>query len=74
VTIREAAKSDYITYLKEKSDKAAKTEAAAISTTRKTQATKDYSDTSPNDFDRSTPEGRKEWESYKAWLKTQPKS
>ena len=71
VSIKEAAKSNYITFLKDEADKKAKSEEASISSTRKTPAKKDYSDMSPKDFDPSTEEGRKEWGAYKNWLKTQ---
>lgn len=72
VTIQEAAKSDYISFLKkQESDKAAADDAAAGGGPRKTQPITNFTeDTKPEDFDLTTEEGRKSWESYKAWLKT----
>lgn len=71
VSIKEASSSSYISFLKEKEVAKAKNEEASIGNKRVSQTKKDFSEKSPNDFDRSTPEGRKEWDEYKAWLKTQ---
>jgi hypothetical protein len=71
VSIKVAESSPYISFLKEKEVAKAKTEEASIGNKRVSQAKKDFSEKSPADFDRSTPEGRKEWDEYKAWLKTQ---
>ena len=71
VPIREATKSEYITFIKEKAQKAVKIENATLAPSHGTQSTKDFSNMSPNDFDRSTPEGRKDWDAWKAWNKTQ---
>jgi len=71
VSIKEATGSSYISFLKEKEVLKAKNEEASIGNKRVSQARKDFSEKSPNDFDRSTPEGRKEWDEYKTWLKTQ---
>ena len=71
VSIKEASGSSYISFLKEKEATKARNEEASIGNKRVSQAKKDFSERSPKDFDRSTPDGRKEWDEYKAWLKTQ---
>jgi hypothetical protein len=71
VSINEAAKSSYITFLKGKEEEKAKIDEASISGKRITQSKKDFSTMTPKDFDRSTPEGRKEWEDWKQWNKSQ---
>jgi len=69
VSIKEAMKSDYISFLKEKHELKAKNEEASIGNKSVTQSKKDLSSKTPSDFDRSTPEGRKEWEEWKKWNK-----
>lgn len=71
VSVKEAAKSSYVLFLKEKEELKAKSEEASIGNKRVSQSKKDFSEKTPDDFDRSTPEGRKEWDEYKSWLKTQ---
>ncbi|MFA6475730.1 MAG: hypothetical protein WCV88_06115 [Patescibacteria group bacterium] len=71
ISVKVAAQSDYIGFLKTKAAEKAKVEGAGIGGVRKTQPTKDFSDKTPNDFDLSTEDGRKEWEEYKRWQKSQ---
>ena len=71
VSIKEALKSDYIVFLKEKIDLKAKNDEAGIGSKSVNQSKKDLSSKTPADFDRSTPEGRAEWEDWKKWNKSQ---
>lgn len=69
LSVRQAAQSDYISFLKEKEVQAKRVEDAAISSTRKSQPRTDYAEATPSDFDLTSKEGREQWAQYKAWLK-----
>ena len=71
VSLKEALKSDYISFLKEKHELKAKNEEAGLGNKSVIQSKKDLSSKTPADFDRSTPEGRAEWEEWKKWNKSQ---
>ena len=70
IRIKEALGSDYIGFLKEKEEQKKKEEEASTSFKRKSQAGRNFSKMSAEDFDVSTEEGQKEFEEYKKWLKT----
>lgn len=63
--IKQAVKSDYFNFLKEKEDAKKKAEDASIGGKRGTPTHKDFSSMSVNDFDLKTEEGRKQYEEYK---------
>lgn len=69
VSVKVAASSDYIQFLKEKEVAKTRAEEASISTQRKSQPRADFTDANPADFDLSTKEGREEWAAYKKYLK-----
>jgi len=71
VPYREALKSPYMQFRKKEADEQIKSEEASISSTHKTMAKQDFSEMSPKDFDMSTPQGRKDFEEYDTWLKSQ---
>jgi len=71
VSITEAVKSPFIQFQIKEAEEKAKAEEASISSTHKTMAKRDFSNMSPKDFDLSTPEGRKEFEEYDKWLRSQ---
>ena len=71
-SIKQAFDSDYIKFKKEAEDKKKKAEDASIDGKRRTKPGKlDLSDMKPEDFDLSTEQGRKDFDEYKKWLKTQ---
>ena len=65
LTIKQVMKSDFFTFVKEKEESAKKVEEASIGGKRKAPTQRDFSKISPNDFDLSTEEGRKDYEEYK---------
>jgi hypothetical protein len=69
ISIKKALTSEYISFLKEKDEKKQKINNASISSSRKGFTKKDYSGAKAEDFDMRTPEGRAEFEKYKAYLK-----
>lgn len=69
LTIKQAMKSDYFKFLKEKEENAVKVEEASIGGKRRALTQKDFSAVSLKDFDLSTEEGRKEYEEYKKFRK-----
>lgn len=71
ISIKESVKSPYITYLKSKEEEKDKIDKASIGDKKISKSKKDFSSMTPDDFDRSTPEGRKEWEEWKQWNKSQ---
>ena len=70
IRIKDALNSEYVGFLKEKEEQKKKEEEASTSFKRKSQAGRDFSKMSAEDFDVSTEEGQKEFEEYKKWLKT----
>jgi hypothetical protein len=68
---KQAFNSEYITFLRDKENQKAKVEEASISTKRNSPTKKDFSSIAPKDIDQSTAEGRKQWEEYMNWVKTQ---
>ena len=71
LTVQQTIKSDYFTFLKEKEDAKRKVEEASIGGKHKAPSVQDFSADNPPSPDMSTEEGRKEWENYKKFLKTQ---
>jgi hypothetical protein len=71
VTVRQAARDPYILHKLEEHKRAEKAEAAAIPRTTHKGATVKFSKDNPPNPDMSTEEGRKEWDEYSEWLKTQ---
>lgn len=69
VSIKKALSSEYISFLKEKQERADKIENAALGGRSKSTSKKDYSSTNPTDFDMATEEGRKEYAKYEEYLK-----
>jgi len=70
IRIKDALNSEYIGFLKGKEEQEKKEEEASTSFKRKSQAGRDFSKMSPEDFDLTTEEGQKGFEEYKKWLKT----
>ena len=70
IQIKDALNSEYIGFLKGKEEQKKKEEEASTSFKRKSQAGRDFSKMSPEDFDLTTEEGQKGFEEYKKWLKT----
>jgi len=70
IRIKDALNSEYIGFLKGKEEQRKKEEEASTSFKRKSQAGRDFSKMSPEDFDLTTEEGQKGFEEYKKWLKT----
>lgn len=69
VSIKEALKSDYIQFQINKAKEAAEIDDASISNKHdKTKSNKNFKDMTPDDFDVSTEEGRKDWNAYKKYL------
>jgi hypothetical protein len=73
ISVAEAVESDYIKFLKDQKASEDKIEDATISSSnrRPSMGTVDFSKMSAGDFDSSTEEGRKQFDEYKDWLKTQ---
>ena len=65
VSIKEALKSDFFKFIKEKEEKAKLVEEASIGKGQGTSGFKDISKAKPSDFDLATEEGRKGWEEFK---------
>lgn len=72
ISVKKAAEDPYIQYKKQELEAAAKAEEATISRTKKGIKVKFDLDNPPKP-DLSTEEGRKEWEEYKSFLKSQGK-
>ena len=68
-SIKQAMKSDYFTFVKDKDEQARKVDEASIGGKRGASTSRDYSTMKPDDFDLSTEEGRKAWGDYKKSLK-----
>lgn len=72
VSVAEAMKDPYIKFKKNEEDEKVRAEEAAAGGKRRSQSSKqDFSSMGPKDFDLTTEEGRKGWDEYKNWLKTQ---
>jgi len=71
VSYKAALDTPYIKFRKEEIEGKARAEEASLSSTHRTMAKRDFSNMSPKDFDQSTPEGRKEFEEYDKWLRSQ---
>jgi len=74
VTLRQAAKSDYIQFMVKQAEDKARIESASISNSKTGASGKskiDFTKASPADFDLSTEEGQKQWEQYKKHLREQ---
>lgn len=70
-SVKQAARDPYIVSKITDWEKAQKAEEATVSRTNRTGSKKSYSLDAPPDVDMSTPEGRAEWDEYKAWAKKQ---
>ncbi len=70
ISVREAVKDSYIEFKKQEYDEAKKVEDATISPKSKGKSVK-FDAQNPPEVDVSTEEGRKEWEEYTEWLKSQ---
>lgn len=68
VSVLEAAKAPYITFLKGEAEKKSKSEEASNGGKRKTQPVSNFKDASPDDFDMTTEQGRKDFAAYKKYL------
>jgi uncharacterized phage infection (PIP) family protein YhgE len=66
VSVKKALNSEYISFLKEKEEKKEKIDNASLGSNRKGTTKKDYSEMKATDFDMTTPEGRKEFDAYRA--------
>lgn len=72
ISVREALGSTYITHLKAENEKKEnETGGSAPRSTTTPPSQREFSEAKPSDFDVTTPEGLKAWESYKKFLKTQ---
>lgn len=71
VSIKKALSSEYISFQKEKYEKKKRVEEASLGNKGRATAKKDYSQMTPNDFDFSTEEGRKQFEQYEDYLRKQ---
>lgn len=71
VSINDAFNSPYIQFMKEEKLKEVNNDKASIGGRRRTQATKDYSDVKPTDFDLTTESGQKEFAEYEKHIKSQ---
>ena len=74
LSIKQAIKSDYFSFLKDKEEAAAKVEEASIGGKRGAPSTKEFDIDNPPKVDMETEEGQKTWEDYNAWAKKQFKS
>lgn len=70
-SVKQAARDPYIVSKIADWEKEKKAEEATVSRTNRTGSKKSYSLDAPPDVDMSTPEGRAEWDEYKAWAKKQ---
>ncbi len=69
VSVKQALKSDYISYLKDKEDKKERINNASLGANRRGNVKKDYSEMTASDFDLRTPEGKAEFAKYEEHLK-----
>ena len=69
LSIKQAIKSDYFSFLKDKEEAAAKVEEASIGGKRGAPSTKEFDIDKPPKVDMSTEEGQKTWEEFDAWAK-----
>jgi len=69
ITIKDAVKSDYFIFLKEKEDNAKKVEDASLSSKRGAPSKQDFDVRKPPKVDLSTDQGQETWEAWKAYLK-----
>jgi len=65
VSIKQAMKSEYFDFIKAKEENARKVDEASIGGKHRAPAQKEFSASSPDDFDLTTEEGRKGYEEYK---------
>lgn len=71
ISIEEAAKSEYITFIARKQTEKARIDDASISSkSNKPGLSKNFDKMSPSDFDLTTEEGRKSWQEFKKHLKS----
>ena len=72
IPLRQAFKSEYIQFRTKEVERKQREEAASIASSNNPSrgTTRDFSKAKPTDFDTSTDEGQKEWEAYKAYMKT----
>ena len=73
ITVREAKKSDYCTFLQEKEKAANVVEDASIGNKHKATSKKEFNLVTPPKFDMTTEDGRKEYSEYKSWRNSQGK-
>jgi len=74
LSIKQAIKSDYFSFLKDKEEAAAKVEEASIGGKRGAPSTKDFDINKPPKADMATEEGQKTWEAFDAFAKNYYKS
>jgi len=72
VSVKKAAQDPYIAFKKAEYDKVQRVDEASISRTHKSGGKVTYSEDRPPEVDMATEEGRKKWDEYTVWLKTQP--
>ena len=73
ISVKKAALDPYIQFKKQEYDKAQKADEAAISRTHKSTGGKvAFSTSEPPEVDMASDDGRKKWDEYLGWLKTQP--
>lgn len=70
ISVKQALKSEYISFLQEKEEKKQKIDDASLGSNRKSRNKKDYSDVKATDFDLRTPEGKADFAKYQEWLKS----
>ena len=71
LSAKEVYNSRFVQSFKDEEESKVRTEEAGISNTHKTKTSRNFSEMTPNDFDRSTSEGRKEYSDWKVWMKSQ---
>ena len=69
ISIKQALKSDYISFLKEKEDKKERINNASLGGNRRGNTKKDYSEMTASDFDLRTPEGKADFAKFEEHLK-----
>ncbi len=71
LTVKQVLQSDFYKFLKDKEEAKQKVEEASIGGKRRAPSRREFDANNPPKPDMSTEEGRKEWDDYLTWLKTQ---
>ena len=71
LSIKQAQKSDYFAFKKQKEESAQKAEEASIGGKRGAPSRQDFDANNPPKVDMSSKEGQETWENYRNWLKSQ---